>query len=344
MKISILIPCYNEEITIEKCLLSCINQTRPADEIIVADDSSTDRTPEILKKFDGFRSGSAPLIKIVRTPRNSGTKSHAQKYGLQFVTGDIYIATDGDTMLHKDFVKNIEREMRDESVSAVAGYVKSLKHNWVTASRALDYAISQNIDKVAQAYIGFIFVIPGAAGAFRTKIFREKIPFTHDTITEDLDFTYRLNKMRLKIKYSRKSICYTQDPPNLKAYINQMRRWFGGGWQNLKKHVMVPSSPGMAMELSLIYIDGLAYSSILLILPIINLYLAAYIFFIHFAIIICLALFGSYKEKRPDLMLALPGYILLRYVNAYIFLEQFIKEIIFREKNLNWLKPERIKI
>jgi len=347
MKISILIPCYNEELTVEKCLTSCIDQTRSADEIIVVDDSSTDKTPEILKKFSaqgGPASGWEGQIKIVRTPQNTGGKSYAQEYGLRFVTGDIYIATDGDTILSKNFVKNIEEEMRDESVSAVAGYVKSLKHNWVTASRALDYAISQNIDKVAQEHIGFIFVIPGAAGAFRTKIFREKIAFTHDTITEDLDFTYRLNKMKHKIKYSRKAICHTQDPPTLRAYINQMRRWFGGGWQNLKKHLTVPNTPGMALELSLIYVEGLAYSFILLLLPIINLRMALYIFTIYLIILTCLAMFGAYKEKRPDLLLALPGYVCLRFVNAYIFIEQFIKVIILRKKNLNWFKPERTEI
>jgi cellulose synthase/poly-beta-1,6-N-acetylglucosamine synthase-like glycosyltransferase len=337
MKISILIPCYNEELTIERCLNSCLNQTRPADEIIVADDSSTDKTPEILKKFEG-------KIKIVRTIKNTGTKSHAQEYGLKFVTGDIYIATDGDTTLDKNFVKTIEEEMQNPAVAAVAGYVKSMRYNWVTASRALDYAISQNIDKLAQEYIGFIFVIPGAAGAFRTKIFREQILFTHDTITEDLDFTYRLNKSHQKIKYSRKAICYTQDPPTLNAYINQMRRWFGGGWQNIRKHLTIPNSPGMALELSLIYAEGLAFSLVLFILPLINFYLTIYIFFLYLSITICLALFGAYKERRPDLLLALPGYIFLRYVNAYIFMEQFLKQIVFRRKDLYWFKPDRVEI
>lgn len=337
MKISILIPCYNEELTIEKCLFSCMDQTRPADEIIVVDDCSTDNTPEILKKFAG-------KIKTVRTLQNSGNKSHAQEHGLKFVAGDVYITTDGDTILDKNFVKNIENEMADESVAAVAGYVKSLKNNWVTASRALDYAISQNIDKLAQAYIGFIFVIPGAAGAFRTKIFKEKILFTHDTLTEDLDFTYRFNKMGLKIKYSRKSICWTQDPHTLSAYTNQMRRWFGGGWQNIKKHISIPSTPGMALELPLIYLEGLVYSLALFALPLISLYITFYVFSIYFSMVFFLAAFGSYKEKRPDLLLAMPGYILLRFVNAYVFLEQFVKEIVLGKKNLKWFKPKRTTI
>ncbi|OGZ78337.1 MAG: hypothetical protein A2358_03370 [Candidatus Staskawiczbacteria bacterium RIFOXYB1_FULL_37_44] len=337
MKISILIPCYNEEFTIERCIMSCLNQTRPADEIIVVDDSSFDKTPEILKRF-----GSA--IKTVRTPKNTGNKSYAQEYGLQFVTGDVFIATDGDTMLSKDFIEIMEKDMQDGSISAVAGYVKSLKYNWLTACRALDYTVSQNIDKLAQDYLNFIFVIPGAAGAFRTDVFKEKIMFGHDTLTEDLDFTYRLHEMGYKIKYNRKAICYTQDPSALGAYINQMRRWFGGGWQNLKKHFNIPNSPGMALELSLIYVEGLIYSFMMIFLPLINLYLTFYLLLIYSAVVLGLSVFGSIKEKRIDILFCFPCYIFLKYVNAWIFMEQFLQEIILRKKRLVWFKPTRVKM
>lgn len=327
MKISVLIPCYNEALTIERCILSCLNQTRPVDEIVVVDDSSTDDTPNILKKFSG-------QIKVVRTIRNSGNKSHAQEYGLQFVTGDIFVTTDGDTMLQSNFIATIEKDMEDESVSAVAGYVRSLKYNWITACRALDYSISQNIDKLAQHYMNFVFVIPGAAGAFRTNIFKEKILFAHDTLTEDLDFTYRLHKMGYKIGYNRKAVCYTQDPTTLKAYINQMRRWFGGGWQNFLKHFGVPEKPGMALELSLIYVEGLAFSFLAFLMPLINLYLTIKLFLIYCAVIFILCTFGYIKERRLEFLFALPCYIFLKYINAWIFIEQFFKEVILRKKTL----------
>jgi cellulose synthase/poly-beta-1,6-N-acetylglucosamine synthase-like glycosyltransferase len=335
MKISILIPCYNEELTIERCVRSCLAQTRCADQIVVVDDCSKDNTAKVLKKFKG-------LVKVVKTPKNTGGKSHAQEYGLQFVTGDVFIATDGDTVLQNDFVELVEKDMKDKSVTAVAGYVRSLKYNWITACRAMDYAISQNIDKLAQDYINFIFVIPGAAGAFRTKVFKKKMVFTHDTITEDLDFTYRLHKMGYKIKYNRKAICYTQDPTTLKAYINQMRRWFGGGWQNLIKHIAIPEKPGMAFELSLIYTEGLVFSVLLFVLPIINLYLAIMLLGIYCVILSCLSVFASVKERRPDFILVLPCYVFIKYVNAWVFLEQFIKEVIMGRKNLVWFKPDRV--
>jgi cellulose synthase/poly-beta-1,6-N-acetylglucosamine synthase-like glycosyltransferase len=336
MKISLLVPCYNEEKSVRKSAQSWLSQSRPADEIIVVDDCSSDATPEILKEFEG-------RITVVRPYKNTGNKSSAQEYGLQFVTGDVFVATDGDTLLDKDFIKLIEKDFEDPDVKAVGGYVKSLKYNWLTACRALDYAIGQNIDKLAQDYVNYMLVIPGAAGAFRTDVFRT-LGFDHDTLTEDLDFTYKLHKMGHRIKYNRMAICYTQDPPNLTSYINQMRRWFGGGWQNFMKHFSFPKHPGMALELSLIYGEGLVFSMLLFLIPLVNIFFAFMLLGMNFLIVLALALFGVLKENRWDFLLVLPQYIFLKYVNALVYLEQFFKEVIFKKKNMVWFKPERVKI
>lgn len=336
MKISMLIPCYNEEKSIRKSALSWLAQTRPLDQIVVVDDCSKDRTAAILKEFEG-------RITVVQTPKNSGNKSSAQEYGLQFITGDVFVATDGDTLLDEHFVARIEEDFQNPSVVAVGGYVKSLKVNWLTACRALDYAIGQNIDKLAQDYVDFMLVIPGAAGAFRTDIFRT-LGFDHDTITEDLDFTYKLHERGYKIMYDRRAICYTQDPATLHGYINQMRRWFGGGWQNFIKHLDIPKYPGMSFELSLVYGEGLIYSLLLFVIPILNLSLALWMLLLTFILSSVLAIIGIVIDGRRDLFVVIPLYVLLKYITAWIFLEQFVKEVVFRKKEMVWFKPERVTL
>ncbi len=338
MKISLLVPCYNEEKSLEASIRSCLNQTRKFDEIVFVDDSSKDATPDILARY-------ADRIIPKRTPRNTGNKSSAQEYGLQFITGDIMVTTDGDTLLDPSFAEEIEKSFQDQDVVAVAGYVKSLPYNWLTLCRAFDYVIGQNIHKVAQDYMRYIFVMPGAASAFRTDIFRKHITFDHDTITEDLDFTYKMHRKQFKIIYNQKAICYTQDPANLKNYINQMRRWFGGGWQNLLKHwKIVATKPIRAFELSLIYGEGIVFSMLIFILPILNLWFGLWIFIGYFIVAEVFAVWAAWREKRPALILVPIPYILLMFINAYIYLEQFAKEIILRRKNLVWFKPERIGI
>lgn len=339
LRISLLVPCYNEEKSLEASIQACLKQVRKFDELIFIDDSSTDSTPEILARYSS-------QITHVKTPRNTGNKSSAQEYGLTFVTGDVIVTTDADTLLDPHFAEEIEKSfLISPRVVAVAGYVRSLKYNWLTLCRAFEYAIGQNIHKVAQHNMGYIFVMPGAASAFRTDIFRNHITFDHDTITEDLDFTYKIHRKQFKIVFNQKAISWTQDPTDLKSYINQMRRWFGGGWQNLLKHyTIIPTTPIRAFELSLIYAEGIVFSIILFLIPLLNLYLALWLWSSYAVVAFLFSTWAAWKESRPALMLVPIPYMLLLYVNAYIYLEQFIKEIILRRKNLVWFKPERVSI
>jgi cellulose synthase/poly-beta-1,6-N-acetylglucosamine synthase-like glycosyltransferase len=337
--ISLLVPCYNEERSVEASLKSCLAQSRPFDEIVFIDDCSKDKTPEILARY-------ADRITVRRTPSNTGNKSSAQEFGLSFITGDIVVMTDADTLLSPNFASEIEREFRQRpDVVAVSGYVRSLPHNWLTLCRAFDYAVGQTIHKVAQNYLNYIFVMPGAASAFRTSIFRKHITFDHDTITEDLDFTYKIHRHNLTISFNPKAISHTQDPATLHDYINQMRRWYGGGWQNLLKHYrIVPLSLIRSLELSLLYGEGVIFSILLFLIPVINVWFGLWLLIGYFGVALPLALWAAVVERRPMLVLApIPNAFLL-YVNAYIYLEQFTKEVMLRKKNLIWFKPERVAL
>jgi cellulose synthase/poly-beta-1,6-N-acetylglucosamine synthase-like glycosyltransferase len=335
MQISVLIPAHNEERSIKKTVQSCLDQTRPFDEIVVVNDGSTDCTLEILNSF-------GDKIKVVNIAKATGNKSYAQQYGLDHITGDIFVATDGDTILDKDFAKYIEPHFEDEKTVAVAGYVTSIKNNWLTACREIDYTFGQNIHKKAQSHINFIFVIPGCAGAFRRKVFMEKISFDHDTLTEDLDFTYKLHRMYMNIKFEPKAKVYTQDPFTIRAYINQMRRWYSGGWQNFLKHGMsIISRPVVALELSLTYLEGLIFSVLLFILPFINFFVFLKFMLFYFVFMLCVGVYVAIKNKRKDLIIFSAFYFLIIFVNAWVFIEQFFLEIVLGRKKVVWFKPER---
>lgn len=335
MKISILIPCHNEEKFVQKCVESCLAQTRKPDQILVVNDGSTDRSAEILALFGRD-------IEVLTLPIATGNKSYAQQRGLPYITGDVFIATDGDTILDPNFVSYVEEDyVKHPDVVAISGYVKSLKFNWLTACRELDYIIGQDLYKTAQSFVGALFVIPGCAGAFKTEAFRTFIDFDHDALTEDLDFTYKFHEQYLSIFYDRRAVAYTQDPATLSQYANQMRRWYAGGWQNLRKHYGLFGKPNNSLQLSLIYVEGLVFAVILFLLPLINIQFYQ-IFFIPYAIFVfSLGLYAWIARKRFDLFLHAPAYIILLHVNSAIFLEQFWKEIVLRRTNLVWFHPER---
>jgi poly-beta-1,6-N-acetyl-D-glucosamine synthase len=339
MKISILVPCYNEEKSIEASIQSCLAQTRPFDEIVFIDDCSKDRTNEILTRY-------SDRLTFYRTPKNTGNKSSAQEFGLQFITGDVFVTTDGDTLLDPNFCREIERVYEQyPDTCAVAGYVKSLPYNWLTLCRAFEYSIGQNIHKRAQNYIKYIFVMPGAASSFRTDAFRKFICFDHDTITEDLDFTYKLHQNNQSIRFCPTAICYTQDPATLHGYINQMRRWFGGGWQNLLKHYsIIITKPMRSLELSLLYTEGVLFSFLLFILPFLNIVLWFKAMVSYLIVSSVLAVYTAIVEKRWKLSFVAFPYLFLMYVNAYVYLEQFFVEMVMKRKNLVWFQPDRVEI
>ena len=340
MKLSLLIPCFNEERSVEACIQSCLMQTRKFEEIIFIDDCSTDSTQNILSKY----SESGQII-VKKTSQNTGNKSTAQEFGLQFVTGDVMVTTDADTVLDANFAAEIEKSFFDPEVVAVAGHIKSLDYNWLTLCRAFDYIIGQHINKLAQSYLNYIFIMPGAASAFRTEIFRQYIKFDHDTVTEDLDFTYKIHEENFKIVYNKNAVAYTEDPTTLSSYIHQIRRWLGGGWQNLIKHFSVIfTGPIRAFELTLIYVEGIIFSMLIFILPVINFVFTLKILFLYFLITTVLGIWAAWIERRPGLILVAFPYAILLYINAYIYLEQFIKVVIFSQKNLPWLKPDRVGI
>ncbi len=334
LSITILIPCHNEEKSIAATITSCLSQTRPADKILVVNDGSTDTTGLILSSF-------GDKIEVITIPVATGNKSHAQEAGLKYIDTDIFIATDGDTILHENFVEHMVADFIDPTVVASGVYVKSLPHNWLTACRELDYILGQDLYKVSQAYLNAVYVIPGCAGAFRTGKFKEHLKFEHDTLTEDLDFTYRLHKKDLKIVYDRRAVVYTQDPATIFEYVKQMRRWYAGGWQNLLKHYQIFNRPANAFQLSLIYIEGLFSSLLLLVTPFISIKIFLFMLIPNFVFFILLGIYGAITRRRLGLFLVSPLCMVILFINSWVFIEQFIQEIVLRRKNLVWFTPSR---
>lgn len=91
MKLSVIIPVYNEEATLEE-IIGRVRATGLADEIIVVDDGSGDRSPQILERLQ--HSGS-PSLRLLRHPQNRG-KGAAMRTGLAAVTGELVLVQDAD--------------------------------------------------------------------------------------------------------------------------------------------------------------------------------------------------------------------------------------------------------
>lgn len=123
MKISIIIPVYNEEKTIEPLLQKVINITLPHidKEIIVIDDASTDQTPHILKKYQS-------LVKYVRNKENSG-KGFSLRKGFAESSGEIVIIQDADLEYDPQDYPKLLKPILEEKSNVVYGSRFTGEHN-----------------------------------------------------------------------------------------------------------------------------------------------------------------------------------------------------------------------
>ncbi len=111
MKVSVVVPVYNEELYIEKCLQNILNQTEKADEIIVVDNNSIDDTVSLVEKFKD--------VTIVVEKKQGMTP--ARNKGFNTAKGDIIARTDADTLVPTDWVARIKDHFEKEDIVALSG-------------------------------------------------------------------------------------------------------------------------------------------------------------------------------------------------------------------------------
>ena len=111
MKISIVIPAYNEETYLADCLQHIVNQEDPADEIIVVDNNSTDKTSEIARSFPGVR---------VVSEKTQGI-AYARNAGFNAAQYDVILRTDSDTEVPRDWVKRVRERFSSHNIDGLAG-------------------------------------------------------------------------------------------------------------------------------------------------------------------------------------------------------------------------------
>jgi len=338
MKVSFIIPSFNEERTIDECLTSVIKQKRPPEEIIIVNDGSTDKTKIAVARFN------VKNVKLINLEKNTGNKAKAMEVGLKHATGEIIAMTDADTFVDPNFLAKILPHFKDKRVGVVAGKVLSKKSNLLTAARQLEYIMAHEIHKSGQAALGSIFVVPGCAAAFRREVLDE-VGLDHDTVTEDLDITLKMHKRGYKIVYEPHAKVYTSDPFKITSYIKQINRWYSGTFQNLKKHKDIIGKGFIGkIEIPMTLIESFIFGAFYLLAPLLFFWdpkLVLFIMTADFLIIALVALYGVYSLKRYDLIFSIPVHYLLRIVNLIVWYFAFFKEIVFKKKDLRWHRAKK---
>ena len=344
--VSVLIPAYNEEETIGDTILSVQAQSYPIKEIIVIDDCSSDRTGEIAKALG---------VKVVSTPKNSGTKSKAQNFGLKFVETDLVATIDADTILDSKAIELVIPVLDDQEILSVCGFVipQKIRTFWEKC-RLIQYLYYIGLSKSAQAHWRVPLVSSGCFSVFNTKMLKEMGGFPEGTIVEDMALTWRAHLEKKQIKFVPQAVCYPKDPSNWKQYKSQVMRWNRGFLQCVREYKLrLIKNPRLAFFVFWYLLSGflqplfLGFSiwylvwffptrahqgEILFILPFFGLLL-------EMLIVFSVILIAGIRYKHLKLaLISFPYYWLMAPVDAYLFLNAVLQEWIFGKKLQSWEK------
>jgi len=212
--VSIVIPCHNEEETVEECINSFLRQTYPNIEIIVVDDCSTDRTPEILRKYE-------ERVKVIRNITNRG-EGFSRNAGIKAARGEIIIETECDGKYPPDYVEKMIAPLADKSVG---GAITIRRITWSDRNGVVArYWTTRFLAAHKLTLEGKRPII--GAWAFRREVLDE-IGLYDEALPcgTDVDLVNRIKQRGYRIAFVPDTYFYHKDPDTLRKLVRRI--WWG---------------------------------------------------------------------------------------------------------------------
>lgn len=218
MRATVIIPAYNAEATIEKCVASVLSNTYSDFEVIVVDDRSTDNTRQSIAHISDKR------LKVLTNESASGA-SPSRNFGVKASTGDILLFLDSDSYVGPDWVSGHMELHKQQAVDIAAGGIVGVFSSffgrcdsfcswWTSIPYSRDYFLKK-------------LHIPTNNISVNKEAFRKIGLFSEELIYggEDAEFCFRALKNGLNIYYKSGLIAYHRDKETWAKFIAHQRHW-----------------------------------------------------------------------------------------------------------------------
>jgi cellulose synthase/poly-beta-1,6-N-acetylglucosamine synthase-like glycosyltransferase len=235
------LPIYNEQDVAERVIaaVAAMNYPSGKHEIQVLDDS-TDYTRDIVDRAVARLRVQGADIVVIRRPDRQGYKAGALSYGLTTAKGKYVAIFDADFAPPADFLrKAVPLLEADDKTACMQGRWSHLnrEESWLTEAQALGIDGHFAIEQGARAWNDLMMNFNGTAGVWRKAALTDPAVggWSADTLTEDLDISYRAQLAGWRIDY-----CFDMDAPaelpnTIEALKGQQRRWATGSIQVARK-------------------------------------------------------------------------------------------------------------
>lgn len=238
--VTVQLPIYNEMYVVRRLIDAVGAFDYPVDklEIQVLDDS-TDETVALVGEQVAALQKSGLDIKHIRRETRKGFKAGALAYGLGIAKGEFIAIFDADFIPKPSFLKDTVPHFSDGHVGMVQTRWGHLNKDYSTLTKlqafGLDahFSVEQSGRHAAGSFINF----NGTAGVWRKECILDAGGWSDDTLTEDLDLSYRAQMKNWRFRYLEDVVAPAELPVIMPAIKSQQYRWNKGAAETAKKHL-----------------------------------------------------------------------------------------------------------
>ncbi len=237
--VTVQLPVYNEKYVVKRLLqyVCALDYPKEKLQIQILDDS-TDETSEIIKKEISLY----PDVQIDYIHRNNrvGYKAGALKNGLRYATGELIAIFDADFMPNTNFLLETVPYFQNPKTGMVQTRWGHSNKNFSLLTKLQAFGLDTHfkVEQTARMLSGAFINFNGTAGIWRKECIEDAGNWQSDTLTEDLDLSYRAQLKGWNFKYLPALETPAELPITVQALKNQQFRWTKGAAECAKKHLL----------------------------------------------------------------------------------------------------------
>jgi len=325
--VTIQLPIFNEKYVVERLLegVATIDYPRDRLEIQVLDDS-TDETQEIArKKTEELRERGFDAVYIHRTDR-TGYKAGALEAATKVAKGEFLMVFDADFVPNSDILMSLIHHFTNPKVGMVQARWTHLNRDYSLLTQCQSMMLDGHfvIEHIARNRSGRFFNFNGTAGVWRRSAIEDAGGWQHDTVTEDMDLSFRAQLRGWEFVYVPQAVAPAEVPCEMNSFKSQQYRWAKGSAQTTRKLLWTVIKADIPLKVKIECIFHLTNNF-------------AYLFLVLLAILQLPNMLMRLEIDRPELLLldaplfaATTGSIVLFYLVSQKALYGDLKQAIVR--------------
>jgi cellulose synthase/poly-beta-1,6-N-acetylglucosamine synthase-like glycosyltransferase len=315
--VTVQLPMYNELYVAERLLESIAQLDYPKDklELQVLDDSTDETVGIVASKIEELRARGFDITHAHRVDR-TGFKAGALEQGMKTAKGDFLMVFDADFVPTPSIIKDLISHFTDPKVGMVQARWDHLNRDYSMLTRAQALMLDGHfvIEHIARNRSGRFFNFNGTAGIWRKTAIIDAGGWQHDTITEDMDLSFRAQIRGWRFVYVPEAVAPAEVPCEMNSFKGQQFRWAKGSAQTTKKILPMVLRADLPLRVKLEAVFHLTNNF-------------AYLFLVALAILQLPNMLLRPKFDNPQLLLldvplfiATSGSIILFYLSTHHFL------------------------